>query len=436
MSATLASVNSILKEFYSTYIAEQLNQQTLLLTRVFQKARLDWQGRYVVVPVHISRNSGVGFASEGGTLPTPGQQGYQNYQVFAKFLYGTVSISGPTISLGSNAIGVASALEAEMSGIVRDAVKGLNRSLYYGGRVLGYTWTKDVNAGTGVPLQFSGNPNAAASVDPVNTVPVGPGETIQLVSMRNYLPVFSVGPVQLNSVTCGPTSALSLATCANIDTSVATGTTVGGAPIVVSDIFALVHQNPALTERVTGILGNLSDPNQFGIDRSQAANASLRSNFRLTDPTNATYQPFDDSQLQGLCDDVAENSGEYPDMIFCAPKMRRQYTNTVIGTSNANFLIPVDGKKQADAGVAAGGVINFNGLPIIVDPDAPLGQFLALSSKNWKWAEASKGEFVQGTTGYLIQSATTDSYSARWRMYAEAFCDRPNANGILTAVSF
>jgi len=240
----------------------------------------------------------------------------------------------------------------------------------------------------------------------------------------------------LNSIVCGPTSALSEIASANLDTSTATGTTVGGAPIVVSDIFAVVHQNPALTTRVTGILGNLSDPNQFGIDRSQAANSALRSNFRLTDPTNATYQPFDDSQLQGLCDDIAENSGEYPDMIFCAPKMRRQYTDTLIGSSNANFFVPVEGKKVGDAGVAAGGMINFNGIPMIVDPDAPLGTFLALSSKCWKWAEASKGEFVQGTTGYLIQNATTDSYSARWRMYAEAFCDRPNANGVLTGVSF
>ena len=394
MAATLATVDSILKEFYTTYIAEQLNQQTLLLQKVFQKAKLDWQGKYVVLPVHISRNSGVGFAGEGAPLPTPG---------------------------GSNAIGVASALEAEMSGVVRDTVKGLNRALYYGGRVLGFVWQKQ----NGATFQFAGNPGASAAVDPANTIPVGAGETGLLVQLDTYAPVGVA--TQINSVVCGPTSAASaIVFNANINTA--------AVPTAVP--MAVIHQNPALTVRVTGILGNLADTNQFGIDSSLAANAALRSNFRLSNPATSVYAAFDDSQLQGLCDDIAENSGEYPDMIFCAPKMRRQYTDTLIGSSNANFIIPVEGKKQGDAGVAAGGVINFNGIPMIVDPDAPLGTFLALSSKNWKWAEATKGEFVQGTTGYLIQNATTDSYSARWRMYAEAFCDRPNANGVLTGVSF
>lgn len=428
MSATLQTVNDILKEFYTTYIAEQLNQQTLLLQRVFQRAKLPWAGRYVVVPVHISRNAGVGWVSEGGTLPTPGQQGYAQYQITAKFLYGIVNITGPTIKLGSNAIGVASALEAEMTGIVRDTSKALNRGLYYGGRMLGFVWQKQ----NGATFQFSGNPNV---VDPPgNEVPVGPGNTGRLVLLRDYSLV--TGTQQINSVQCGPTAALSnIVFNGNFNTSIGQVTSSGEA-IVAGDVFAVQHQNPAMTERVTGIIGNLTDTNLFGVPRLDGANPALQSNFRLSDPAAAVYAAFDDSQLQGLCDDVAENSGDYPDMIFCAPKMRRQYTDTLLGTSNANFLVPVDGKKQGDAGVAAGGVINFNGIPITVDPDAPLGQFLAISSRNWKWAEASKGEFVQGTTGYLIQNATTDSYSARWFQYAEAYCDRPNAQGILTGVTF
>lgn len=428
MSATLATVNDILKEFYSTYISEQLNQQTLLLQRVFQRARLNWAGRYVVVPVHISRNAGVGWVSEGGTLPTPGQQGYASYNITAKYLYGIVSISGPTLKLGSNAIGVASALEAEMTGIVRDTSKALNRGLYYGGRMIGFVWQKQ----NGATFQFSGNPNV---VDPPgNDVPTGAGNNARLVLLRDYSLV--AGTQQITSVQCGPTAALSaIVFGGNFNTAIGQVTSSGEA-IVAGDVFAVQHQNPAMNERVTGIIGNLTDTNLFGVPRLDGANPALRSNFRLSDPAAAVYAAFDDSQLQGLCDDVAENSGDYPDMIFCAPKMRRQYTDTLLGTSNANFLVPVDGKKQGDAGVAAGGVINFNGIPIVVDPDAPLGQFLAVSSRNWKWAEASKGEFVQGTSGYLIQNATTDSYSARWFQYAEAYCDRPNAQGILTGVTF
>lgn len=424
MAATLATVNSILREFYSSKLAEQLNQQTILLTRVFQKAKLAWNGKYVVVPVHIARNSGVGATGDGGTLPVAGQQGFANYQVQAKFVYGIAQITGPTLALGNNAIGVASALDAEMTGLVKDVSKGLNRSLYFGGATIGYTCEKK-NAIAGTDWEYVGNPNIAS--DAMNSVPTGVGQTVDVVRMDTYATV--AAGVQVNSITVTPgSSATSVINLGALDTS-------GVLPV--GTVLAFVHNAAVMDERVTGIQDNLSNPDQFGIDRSLAANAALRSNLRKSDTSTDNFAAFDPDDLQALCDDIAAESGMYPDLLLCSPRMRRTYTSTLIGASFANYRVDVSQKdKKGDAGVAANGELSFNGIDILADVDAPLGCFYALTTDTWKWAEAQKPQFQPGTNGFLFQAPTTDSWNARYAVYAEAYTDRPNANGILTMVQY
>ena len=100
--ATITTLQSVLKEFYAAAVAEQLNQEVLML-ELFEKAKLDWSGKRVVVPVHVSRNTGVGFAADGDPLPAAGEQGYKDLQIVAKFLYGRFQLSGPAISAAKGA---------------------------------------------------------------------------------------------------------------------------------------------------------------------------------------------------------------------------------------------------------------------------------------------------------------------------------------------
>ena len=57
---TISDLDAILKEFYLGPIIESLNNQ-LEMVQMFQKSTLDWQGRQVVIPVHVSRNDGTGY---------------------------------------------------------------------------------------------------------------------------------------------------------------------------------------------------------------------------------------------------------------------------------------------------------------------------------------------------------------------------------------
>ena len=83
MSATISTLNAILKEFYLAPIQEQLNQEVLVL-ELMEKASVDWAGRRVVIPLHTARNSGVDFAADDGTLPTAGSQTFVRAEVDAR----------------------------------------------------------------------------------------------------------------------------------------------------------------------------------------------------------------------------------------------------------------------------------------------------------------------------------------------------------------
>lgn len=95
MSATISTLDAILKEFYLGPIEEQLNNEVMVI-ELFEKATVDWQGKNVIIPIHVSRNTGVGFKAETADFATagitPGQQGYERLVVTAKFLYGRLSL--------------------------------------------------------------------------------------------------------------------------------------------------------------------------------------------------------------------------------------------------------------------------------------------------------------------------------------------------------
>ena len=119
MAANISTLDAVLKNFYAKAVVEQLNQEVLAL-EMFEKAKLDWSGKKVVVPVHLARNSGVNFAPEGGALPTAGQQGFAELNIFAKFLYGRFQLTGPSISSAKGAYSFGNYVDLELRKLVED----------------------------------------------------------------------------------------------------------------------------------------------------------------------------------------------------------------------------------------------------------------------------------------------------------------------------
>lgn len=129
MPATLSTVDAILKDDYKEYL-DNLNEANFILSQV--ETRKDTvQGRIARHAVHLGRSSGVGARAESGTLPTAGQQGYATVPVPVRYIYGRIQLSGPTIKQAVTDRGAfIDALDAEMEGIKKDAMKDVNRQLW------------------------------------------------------------------------------------------------------------------------------------------------------------------------------------------------------------------------------------------------------------------------------------------------------------------
>lgn len=75
MSATLSTLDNILKEYYLGPVAEQLNNEVLLLNRLESRSE-DLVGKYAYVPLHYGRSGGIGAVGENAALPDAGYQQY------------------------------------------------------------------------------------------------------------------------------------------------------------------------------------------------------------------------------------------------------------------------------------------------------------------------------------------------------------------------
>jgi len=94
MAATLATIDSYLKEVYQGRIREQLNDEIVALKRITRSGSgvtNEVGGKYVTFPIHTRRNAGIGSRFESEALPTPGQQGHAAARVGLKYAYGEFS---------------------------------------------------------------------------------------------------------------------------------------------------------------------------------------------------------------------------------------------------------------------------------------------------------------------------------------------------------
>lgn len=127
---TLTNADKVLKEFYIGPVREQLNNQVKFLAQL-EKNEKSISGKRAYVPIHVSRNSGIGARADGGTLPTAGNQGYEDSLVPLMHQYGRIKVTGPTIRATRNDEGAfIRAVSSEMKGVVNDLRRDINRQSF------------------------------------------------------------------------------------------------------------------------------------------------------------------------------------------------------------------------------------------------------------------------------------------------------------------
>lgn len=150
--ATLSTLSSILKDYYLPPVTEQLNNEVLLLQRL-EKRDQELFGNQAIVPLHTGRSGGIGARPESGALPSPGNQAYAKAVYDLKYLYGRVRVSGPSMAKTASEAGAfLQSLKSELDGIRNDLRKDVSRQVYGDGTAI-IASTAVVSASTTVGLQ-------------------------------------------------------------------------------------------------------------------------------------------------------------------------------------------------------------------------------------------------------------------------------------------
>ena len=440
--ATLTTLQSVLKEFYAKAIAERLNQEVLML-QLFERAKLDWSGKRVIIPVHTARNPGVDFKAEGAALPTAGSQTYNELHVTAKFLYGRFSLTGPAISSAKGAYSFGNYVDLELRRLTQDVRKKANESMFSGGTIPCY-------------MQQDG-----PAIPPTAAVFALGGQTIQIQGNAQWvedLRVAAGGQVDCDFVRTDTNDTIAFGgggsaaiTAVDVAANTATMTMAGATLNLQRSVTGLAGDSPyairvlagsparaIVDEQFTGINMNLSSALHFGVSRTTGNVTALRCTSVKTQNTNAVAfasynqadggaSPLTLQRWQAVIDDVHSKSGKQVNQLMTNPVHRSTYTQLLTG-GNTNLFVDTDRDAKGDGGFSS---LSFNGIPIKTSVDCGKHIIYMLTTKTWKLAELEKPGFADLDGNILSRSVNLDAYEGYYRMYMDLYCEQPNANGAL-----
>lgn len=428
----ISVLDAVLKDYYIGPLQEQLNNEVMVLD-MFEKAKISWAGKQGVVPLHVGRNSGVEFKAEGATLPDAGSQTTKRLTFQAAYLYGRFEVTGPAIAAAAKG-GTASfigALELEMDKLKDDVRNKADRSMTSGGRVVGFLNQRKAE-GAAATWEFRGDFQKIVDVRTAK----GANLDIAVIDCSN------------NTLTGEAVTYERITTTAKVDTTHAgfspatgtirlddaldtTGVAVGfGAALVIIDGDAAV--DAILDNEPTGIYGNLGDETLFGVDRGSTPGDAmeLQSVILAQDvDNNGDADDLTLSRMQEVIDAISITSGMDPDVIMMNPIDRAKY----IALINGNIFKPVEKATSGDGGFLG---LSYGGIPIKAARNVDRSLMLFLNTKCWKLAVLEDGKFADLDGSVLSRIASEDSWEGFYKWYYNHYCYRPNANGVLTGISF
>lgn len=420
MAFDLSAADKILKDMYQGPVREQLNNASFLLSRL-RKTDKNFVGRKAIVPLHKGRNVGIGSRKDGGTLPTAGQQQYDNAIFRPIYHYGRLELTGPTIASTKNNEGAfIRGLNAEMKGLMIDLKQDLNRQLWHDGSGI-LARVDETSSDTIVTVSGTKFLQVGMLTDTID----GGASLMTGGSAAN--PVVSITDATTVVMTNAPGAAYASGADAFTRFGVRAGTfaqagEMWGLEIVVSD-----KDPDEFTSPARGVTDNFGE-----INRSDAAGAFYKANVMRN---GGTLRALTTDLMQEAMDRCDIASDETPGAIMTNHAIKRRYAALLV----ADKRYPPGGDITLDGGYKA---LEFNGVALVADKDASLTAtpnvlqclyFVSMGSlemqvlEDWQWMQKD------GST--LSRVANKDAYEATLFAYMNLSCDRPNANCLLADIS-
>lgn len=413
MALDLSAYDAVLKDFYVEKIPELVNNKVKIKEHFESMSGMDMaaDGRNVVYPLHISRNSGVGAVGENANLPTAGSQGYVSMTVPFRYNYGRIQISAQAIKQSRTSKGAfKKAVDQEIRGAAIDVGRDINRQLWGYGQGILCLVNGAVTASTTVPVDspggFAYTTHGARFLKVGDIVAFTDGSTISAV--RTITAIAS----NLQSITVD--SAVTLADNLYVVKAATTSSTS--------------LNDTGYGKEVMGIPGMIDDgtyvATYFGNSRASYELLKAYAN------NIGGALLLEDLQIAF---DVADQRGNGNiTSLWGHHSARKVYLDllTSIRTYNDEKALKPDGGFKG-----AGADITYAEVPFKVDRDCPFGFIYGLDDNFAFNYFATKGEWADDDGKILQRVSGVDAYEARFRIFDNYVHDKPNACFVLSGIT-
>lgn len=380
MGATLTTIDDLLKTQYRGPIHEQMTNGTVLLDKVGKDSET-YDGKNVTLTTNKSRNVGIGSAAEDGTLPTAGEQGFQDLVYTLKYTYGRLRLTGQAIKLSrTNPGAFARALDREMKGLVRDVKNDLNR--IFNGR------------GDEVLTQVNGTTGSQTVITVDSTRFLNDGDLIKIdTDDATIATVDSDTQITLSA-------AVTVADNDNIKRRIGTSTVdePNGIDLIIDD---------------TGSVG--------GVDAT-SANAWWRAKAIGNSGTNRSLTL---ALMDQLTREVEKRKNEMPDNFYAKQELRDVLGQLLVADRRYTSKNLDGGKEQ----------LSYNGVTFLTDFHAKDNKIFAPTWEHIKVFDAGPVDFMDEDGAVLSRVADKDAFEATVRYYCQMGATNRREQAVLEDIS-
>ena len=409
MAFDLSNASNVLKTRYIGPIREQLNNATILMSRLAKETGfVDVSGKSFTVPLHTSRNVNAGSGrADGGTLPTVSQQGYDVAVIPNKYTYTTIQVTGPAIAAAKDNVGsFVRAVDSEIQGAVRDMKRSFNRQMHSDGTdALAFWTTADDTSGTSVD---DNRGNAFVHL------PTGKTITCDLIDASD------------NSTKLGDSIVVTLGAKSSTSYAITwTGSVSGSA-----DGDYLVMED-TLGNQLMGLAGIVSTANPTLLSGGLHGLDVASKTFWVSQVFNnsGTNRSLTLELMQQPLDAIATNSDfteQDVEFLLTSYGVRAQYISLLVSEKRFVNTMELDGGFKA---------VDFNGIPLVVDPQAKKNRIYYVVPEVLKIFRTSDFTWMEQDGAVLSRVSGQDAYTATLFHYGDMGCVCRNALGLLDDIT-
>ena len=405
MAASLNTLSEILKEYYLGPVAEQLNNEVLLLSRLETRSE-DLVGKRAYVPLHYGRSTGIGARGEAAALPAAGAQSYEKAVYDLKYLYGRVEVTGPSMAKTKNEAGAfLQALKSELDGIRNDLKKDLARQIY--------------GDGTGtIATGVTGGTHSTTAIE-VGAEPIRKGQIYPGMKINVY-----DDSATADHTHSGEFPSVFTVATVNVLTGTITTTETSSAAFDDGDTIrrsGVVTKTPAegntysLSDEIDGLRRIVSDASAgAALGGLSPASNTWWDNVRV-EATGGVLTL--DVMQQAL--NLARINGGMPTSVVTTLGLQREFYDLL--NEEVRYVDP------ESLNYAAGfKTLSYNGMPIIADIDAPYGLMYILDESTMKVFSDQDWHFLDADGQTLRQRADHDAFEAIMTRYLNLGATRRN----------